>query len=149
MPAPPDVLAAILTDFRTLIAGLSLGPPVVVRKGAKKEPGVDAATQITISKAVEAERKIKIAFGHLATVWPIEVTLIAPNNDDFVTNMGTYSSYRQQIAALFGPPYASPLLPTAPGVYNLAIRPKDYLNRGDMANNVDRWTLVVDVYTAI
>ncbi len=144
-----DVLATVLADFHTLITALALGPPVVVRKGPKKEPAVDAATQITVARAVEGERKVKIAFGHLATVWPIEITLIAPNNDDFVTNMGMYSLYRQQIAALFGPPYSAPLLPTAPGVYDLEIRPDEYLNRGDMANNVDRWVLKVNVYTAI
>ena len=85
MPAPTDVLAAILTDFSSLITALSLGPPVVIRKGAKKEPTVDAATQITVAKSAEGERKVKIAFGHMATVWPIEITLIAPNNDDFLT----------------------------------------------------------------
>lgn len=163
---PADVLEAIFTDFSTLIQslnltipgspistdGISTEPailPIVVRKGPKRQPKIDPPSHITISKAQEPEKKIKIAFGHMATVWTIEITMIAPNYGDWVRNLTTYTLYRQRIAALFGPPYSDPLLPTTPGVYNLVIVPDEFLNRDEMAQaNIDRWTLKIAVYTA-
>lgn len=141
-----DVLAAILVDFDTLISALNLYP-TVIRKGAKKNP-TDAPTQITIAKSEEGETKVNIAFGHMATIWPIEIQLIAPNNGDYLTNLTAYTAARQAIAKLFGPPYRKPLLPTTPGCYNLKIVPDSFLPRDDMANNVDRWTLKIHVYTS-
>jgi hypothetical protein len=146
---PTDVLEAIFTDVSGLISALALGPTIVVRKGPKKEPTVDAATQITVSMRAEGEKKKYIAFGHMATIWPIEITLIAPSKRDYAYNLSTYTSYRQQIEALFGPPFSSPLLPTTPGVYDVRLKPNEFLPRGEIPEGIDRWTIVVEVSTAI
>jgi hypothetical protein len=150
-----DVLQAILADFQTLIEGLdhtvpgTTEPvPVLVRKGPKAERKVDPPCHYTVCKAPEPERKKKIAFGHMATAWVIEVTLVAPNAGDWAANLDSYTLYRQEVAGLFGPPYSTPLLPTAPGVFDLEILPDEFLPRDEMAGaNLDRWTLKVRVHT--
>lgn len=148
-----DVLAAILTDVAGVVTALDLGPNVVIRKGAKKEPVVDTPSQLTVCLAppvlgVVPDKKIYIAFGRIATVWHIQITYVAPNNDDYVTNLSTYTQWRQNIEEAFGPPYSSPLLPTTPGVYDLRIVPGEFLSRDDMDHNIDRFVVYVDVSTA-
>ena len=144
------VLQSLLADFATVIGALGLtgSPNVVVRKGAKKEPGVDPAGQVTIAQSPKPEQYKKIAFGHMAVGYEIEVTQVAANNDDWSSNLNTYAANRQAVERAFGPPYSTPLLPTAPGVWNLEIVPDEFLNRGDMAENIDRWVVKVVVWIA-
>jgi hypothetical protein len=156
-----DVLEAIFADFATLIGGLDLSVPahptesmpVLIRKGPKWEKKVDSPSHVTISKAIEPEKAKYLAFGHLATIWVIEITMVAPNAGEWLANLATYTLYRQQILALFGPPYSDPLLPSSPygaaKVYDLRIVPDEFLNRDEMASNIDRWTVKVKVSTAV
>jgi hypothetical protein len=149
MAAPTDVLQCVLADIQTAIAALDLGPPCVVRKGPKKEPTVDPAPQITISMQAAGEKKIYQAFGHMTTMWPIEVTYIAASKRDYVYGFPQDTSYRQQIETLYTPPLSlATLFPTTPGIWEVRIRPNEFLPRGEIADGIDRTAIVLEVKTA-
>lgn len=149
MSAPTDVLQAILADVSAQINALNLGPVVVVRKGPKKEPVVDAAQQFTVSMQSQGERKTYIAFSHLSTEWPIEVTYVAPSKRDYVSGFANDTLFRQQIEAIYAPPCTlATLFPTTPGIWEVRVNPDEMLPRGEIPEGIDRWTIVLAVKTA-
>src|SRR5215831_7082230 len=135
-----SLLNAIVSDVSGL--GITLGAVAVntvKRKGPKREPGIDDPTQITVAQAEEHERTIFHAFGQPpSTEWLIEVNICSPSNRDYLSNLPTYALWREEIKALFAPPllFTTILWPTV-GVWDLRPEPGKFLDRSDMANNLD------------
>lgn len=143
-----SVLNGILDGVVTMVAGLELPPPVVKRKAPKREAGVDAVEQITVSKSEEPEQYKAFAFGGRMKVrYPIEIALRAPNPDDYLTNLDTYTQWREQIRNLFKPPFASPVIPGVSQVWDLDVEPGVFLDQDEIENLYDYMTIKVWVTT--
>lgn len=146
---PTDVLQTILADVSGQITALALGPTVVVRKGPKKEPTVDAAAQITVSMQAKGERVVYQAFGHKSVTWPIELTYVAPSQRDYVSGFANDTAFRQAVLTLYTPPLAlASLFPTTLGIWEVRLKPDEMLPRAEIPQGVDRWTIVLEVKTA-
>jgi len=145
-----SLLEAIVADVSTLGITLNATPVrTVKRKGAKHEIGVDDPTQITVAQAEENERTLFHAFGQApSTEWLLEINICSPNNRDYLTNLPTYALWREEIKALFSPPllFTTTLWPTA-GVWDVRPEPGKFLDRGDMANNLDDMSVFLRVKT--
>jgi len=145
------LLEAIVADVSTLGITLNAVPVrTVKRKGAKHEIGVDDPTQITVAQAAEAHEKTLFhAFGQAPTTeWLLEINICSPNNRDYLTNLPTYAQWREEIKALFAPPaLLNTNLWNTPGVWDVRPEPGKFLDRGDMADNLDDMSVFLRVKT--
>jgi hypothetical protein len=147
-----SVLNDILNNVTGIVTALGLSMngqavPVVLRKGAKKEPGVDPVPLITVSNESGSEEWHRFAFGNgpkISPTWKviykINITVIAANNDDFLTNLDVYAQWRQQLRNTFTSwPQATPQvpLPNVPQVFDLDVTPESFLDLGTMQVQYD------------
>lgn len=120
-------------------------PDVVKRKAPKFEPGVDQPTQITISPGVDKEDYKPLAMsGAVRLAYPVDITIEAPNDDDYLSNFDLYSFWREEIRDAFRPPWLStPIVPGASTVYDILIDPGVFLERDQVKNLADYFTIRV------
>ncbi len=141
-----NILTGVVNAISTLGLSFTSGTiPVVKRKGVKKEPSVDSSTQITVS--MNTEEVTYIAFGQISVTYPVEVTIVTPNERDWATNLSIYLTWREEIRGLFQPPALtsqSPLLGVN-GVWDVRVRPDTFLDREAMAKNYDDMALIIYV----
>jgi hypothetical protein len=143
-----DILNAVTQIVTNL--GLTMNSQtvsVVLRKKAKKEPEpVDPSRQITVSPNESPETWQRYAFGggnispSWKAVYKIDVTVVAPNNDDFVGNLSTYSMWRQQIRNSFTQWMTignQTPLPTVPAAIDMDVTPDSFLPLSDINSNYD------------
>lgn len=140
-----DILTAVKSQIDTLsltINGNSLA--TVIRKLPKKEAGVDAPNQITVSPSQTEPRITPWAFGNrFLHEYLIEITLICPNNDDQFTDLDNYSQIRQDISNLF-------LLPNSiavSGVLDTRLMDADFHDRKFVISGYDFMQLILKVRT--
>lgn len=141
------VLNAIVTDIDNLNLMLgSSAPNVVKRKGVKREPGVDDSLQITVAESEFGDVVKYMAFGKSTIYHRIDITIVAPNNRDWASNLPTYASWRETIRNSYIPPkLQSTTLFQLAGVWDVRIRPNKYLDREAMANLYDEQTITLEV----
>jgi hypothetical protein len=145
-----SLLEAIVADVTGLAITLNAVPVrTVKRKGPKHEPGVDDPTLITVAQAEEHERTLFHAFSQPpSTEWLLEINTCSPNNRDYLTNLPTYASWREEIKTLFCPPtlFSTALWHTA-GVWDVRPEPGKFLERTAMANNLDDMSVYLRIKT--
>lgn len=152
-----QVLNAIVQDIEGLALELvynvnnvpTAQPATVVkRKGVKREPGVDQPFQITVCKSDEPEDQDYLAFGQSTTRWKIDITIVAPNQKDWLTNLDQYAAMREQIRTLYLPPKLNnSVLANASGIWEVRVDPRGFLDREQMANLFDESTVFLNVRT--
>ena len=144
------LLNALVQDVTGLALTLSgTAVATVKRKGPKREPGIDDPTLVTVAKAEEQETAIFHAFGKAPTSeWLLEINIASPNNRDYLTNLTTYATWREQIKALFSPPqvFNTNLWKTT-GVWDVRPQPGKFLDRAQMAQNLDDMSVFLRVRT--
>lgn len=144
-----SVESNILDGIVTMVEALSLGPPVVKRKSPIREADVDAAQQITVSPSRTPETVSMLALGGAVKVrYYTEITIIGPNNDDFLSGLDTYTQWREQIRNLFRPPFQSPIISGVNQVYDLDVSPGEFLDPAAIQDLYDYLTVRVIVTTA-
>jgi hypothetical protein len=139
-----EIFNAIVTDVTALNFILDgTAAPVVKRKGVKRQPGVDASTQITICK--DSKKRIElqyVAFTKTSILYPISMAIGSPNKRDWLTNLDTYITWWESLITLYVPPsLASTKLGTLVvgnnHVWEVRVVPGDFLEPEDMANMFD------------
>ena len=138
----------------TVVNGVNVTVPtpqpaaVVKRKGVKREPGVDQPFQITVCKSDLPEEQEYLAFGKSTTRWILEITIVAPNQKDWLTNLDQYAKMREAMRSLYLPPtWTTTALGVAAGVWEVRVDPRGFLDRDQMANMFDDQTLHLLVRT--
>ena len=152
------MLNELLDNTVTDIQGLSLTlnsttVTVVKRKGVKREPGVDASTQITICKDPDKPIRIeRTGFQKTSVIYPIEIAIVSPNRHDWLTNLDTYISWFDSILALFVPPTLTTTnlwgtTVSSTKVWDVRVEVGDFVEPEQMANGFDVVTINLDVKT--
>ncbi len=145
MSALNTILDAVVNQVGSLGISFNGAIQVVKRKLPKKGETVDPVPQITVSNREQGEDFKWYTFSNgLLMVYYIEVTIIAANNRDQLTNIPNYAQWREQIRTLF----ARPLLNGAPTVWDMRVIPKVFLDRRMISDNYDYQQLVVQVKSA-
>lgn len=120
--------------------------PVVLRKLPKKSEVIDPDIQITVCKAETPETVQFYAFGVVKVRYPIEITIISPNNRNQYTNIDYYANWRQVIRlALQMPPVLN--LTQGTTAFDVDNEPKDFLDRREIADIYDYQQAVVWIST--
>ena len=140
-----SVLDDILNACQSTVAALNLQlnavvVPVVVRMAVKKAPSVDPATLITVSSDPKGERVKAWGFGgNWRLDYTIDLTIVTPNNDDYLTNLDTFTQWRQQIRNTFQTWVTAPVptkpLATVPAVWDLKVKPEALFPPGELQDN--------------
>jgi len=78
--------------------------PVVMRKLAKKEKGVDPVVMITVSGSVVQGNMSPLAFGLRREVYVVDITTVVPNGNDQSSNISVYALWRSLIERRFSKP---------------------------------------------
>lgn len=144
-----SVESSILDGVVSMMQALELPPPVVKRKAPKREALVDAATQITVSTGGDPEQLSQLALGGVLKVrYPVDVSIIAPNPDDYLTNLDTYTDWRESIRNKFRPPWTDPIVPGVAQVFDIDIDPGVFLDRDKIKDFYDYFTVRAWIITA-
>ena len=147
-----EILNATVSDLNGL--GLTLNGNTITavrRKGTKRQPGVDASTQITVCKNPKKPLQLKyMAFGNTTAIYPIDIAIVSPNTRDWVTNLDTYIDWWDTIIAKFVPPSltSTQLWQTKVNsnkVFDVRVASGDFLEPAQMANQFD----VVNIELAV
>lgn len=139
-----ELLTNAVADIQGLNLKLGTTPVAVVkRKGVKREPTVDASTQITVCKSPKEPLKIqRTGFQKTSVIYPIEIAIVSANNRDWVTNLDTYIDWFDSLIALYVPPSLTTtnLWGTSVNstkVFDVRVIPGDFLEPEQMANMFD------------
>jgi hypothetical protein len=96
--------------------------------------------------AGEAETQTPLSFeGQSDLVYPVEVSIVAAVNRDYVTNLPAFFQWRQQIRQAFLP---GPLLSGAPTVWMVRLRPQAVFDRSDLDKNYGYISVSFDFHSA-
>jgi hypothetical protein len=92
------ILQAVAIKVAALNPTIAAQPvPVVVRKLARRQEGVDPARQLTVCKSPVPEETRRFGGKYDLDTWRVRLSVEAPNNDDQVANLDDYSTLRQQL----------------------------------------------------
>lgn len=147
-----DVLDKVVEQVDLLGLALDGTPlPVVKRKLPKKEELVDPPYQITVSKSEEPEGWRWYAFpstsnpkGAIRKEYLVEITTITPNDNDQLTDLDTYTEWREQVIKLFSHPKTFAGIAQ---VFDCNAAPGVFLKREEVSNNYDYQQVGVRVIT--
>jgi len=129
--------------------------PVNIRKLPKKGEAVDGSYQITISKNKKEERLKPFAFTNTSVgqaniykkwTW-IDITLIAPNEGDQITDLNNYASIRSSIETAFKTPFASPIITGITSVVDVDVLQGEFLEVEKLNENYDYISTTIQVQT--
>jgi hypothetical protein len=120
--------------------------PCVLRKLPKKGEQIDPDILLTICKAETPEDVKFYAFGVVKVRYPIEITIISPNNMDNYTNINYYANWRQTIRLALQKP---PVLNLTENTYAFDVdnTPQNFLDRREISDIYDYQQIVVWVST--
>ena len=140
-----SILDAVVTRVASL--GLikdSVVIPVVKRKLPRRQETMDSPTTITVSPPDAPDSVIYAAFGAQWWSYTVNITVVSPNDQDLASNIDTYTGWRDQIKALFMPPFASPPLVGVPLVWDMRVKPQVLFHRSMLAMNYDYQQIAVE-----
>lgn len=140
------ILDAVVVGVESL--GLTYGEgteedlvPVVKRKIAKREKGIDPAVQITVSGSVRSPAMVPRAFGRRLEVFIVDITVVSSNNNDQLSNLDLYAAWRTAIERKF---FAPPLYGVSE-VFDLNILQGSFLDVENIQANYDVQLVRVEV----
>ncbi len=150
-----SVLDGIFQTVLSSVSGLSLtlngnAIPASISKLPKKEAVVDPAVQIAICLSPRGESTKPMAFGtgnrpQMQVVYPVLVTLIAPNNNDQVKNLQAYTTLRQSIRLLYRD--KTPFVGLVTEAWDCDVKEAAFLDTKELAEGYDYMVVGVDVKT--
>lgn len=120
--------------------------PVVLRKLPKKGEQIDPDIQITVCKAETPEIVVFYAFGVVKVRYPIEITIISPNNRNQFTGIDYYANWRQVIRyALQKPPVLNLTQNTT--AFDVDNIPQNFFDRREISDLYDYQQIIVWIST--
>ncbi len=142
-----SVLNAVVTDLTALnltLNSVSLG--VFKRKGVKKESTVDGSQRLVVAESEKGEIAEYVAFQQVTKRHRVDIAVLTPNADDWLSNLDTYCGWRESIANLYLPPLVlATTLMTLSGVWDVRVRPNRFLDRDAMHHMYDLQLITLEV----
>lgn len=151
-----NALNQILIGSQIAVTGLNLAwpatgaaVPVVIRKLPQKAEVLDPPVQITICRPDKPEGFKRLSFGkNRQMLYTVVIAIVSPNNADQISNLATYTDWRQTIVELYTPKFSSQAdvvaLAGCDSVRGIKIVPGIFLDRKAISDNYDYQVVAVE-----